>query len=59
MNPFGKMRSQLLKGEFLVQAHGVLQARMKLDIDATKQKIKDLEPLGLHFSMVLILHPET
>ncbi len=41
--------SHLLKGEFSVQAHGGLQARMKLDIDATKQKIKDLEPLGLHF----------
>ena len=48
----------MLTGEFLVQAHGGLQARMKLDIDATKQKIKDLEPLGLHFSMALILHPE-
>ena len=43
----------MLTGEFLVQAHGGLQARMKLDIDATKQKIKDLEPLGLHFSMAL------
>jgi len=52
------LRKNVLTGEFLVQAHGGLQARMKLDIDATKQKIKDLEPLGLHFSMALILHPE-